>query len=70
MKFDLTTKENLAMFRRAWRDAGAVPGLGIEDSAKLWLERFGCHMTYGKSGFVEAEFENEKQAVEFLLRWL
>ena len=69
MKFDLTKKKNLDMFRRAWTDAGAVPGLSVEDSTKLWFERFGCQMTYGKSGFVEAEFLDEKRAVEFCLRF-
>ena len=69
MKFDLTVKKNIDMFRRAWTDSGAVPGLGIAESADLWYQRFGCRMTYGKSGFAEAEFEDEKTALAFLLRW-
>lgn len=69
MKFDLTIKKNLDMFRRAWTELGAVPGLSIAESTDLWFERFGCKMTYGKSGFIEAEFEDEKTAVAFLLKW-
>jgi hypothetical protein len=69
MKFDLTKKQNLEMFRRAWAAAGARPGLSVPESSALWFKRFGCRMTYGRSGFVLAEFSDEKRAVEFLLRW-
>jgi hypothetical protein len=69
MKFDLTTKRNLEMFRRAWSDAGALPGLSVEESTFLWFERFGCRMTYGRSGFIEAEFPDEKDAVMFVLSY-
>ncbi len=69
MKFDLTMKKNIDMFRRAWTEYGAVPGLSIEESTNLWFERFGCKMTYGKSGFTEAEFVDEKDATHFILRW-
>jgi hypothetical protein len=69
VKFDLTTKENLEMFRRAWSDAGAVPGLNIEESTALWFKRFGCRMIYGKSGFIVAEFDDEKDAIMFILKW-
>lgn len=69
MKFDLTVKKNVDMFRRAWTELGAVPGLSVEESTNLWFDRFGCRMIYGKSGFTQAEFEDEKDAIHFILRW-
>ena len=71
---DLTIRNNLEMFRRAWAEQvvpkyNTGPNTTVEESQRLWLEEFKCEMTYGKSGFVTAKFNNDEDYTWFMLRW-
>ena len=74
MIVDVTVRENIEMFRRAWT-AVVVPkyntggGTSIEESQRIWLKEFGCKMIYAKSGFGVAQFDSEAAWTAFLLRW-
>lgn len=81
MIVDLNVDKNRDIFRRAWSEhvvekyniQEGDPIYSVEHSRRVWLEEFGCEMTYGKCdgkyGFVKARFIDEENFTAFLLRF-